>query len=208
MRRSMVVLLAAGVLAVSMVSTAFAESAERPARRSLRTDGAGVKGQTILRLHAGLSGPTGDFSDGFDGGLGVGANVAYGISRSVLFSVGVGLHNFDGDGFAGDATVVPFTFNFDAILPTSGRVHPWIGGGLGLYNVDIDTGPIVVPLFGVVSASASETNLGMNFGAGFGAPAGDRGVWGVGMKYHHIFEGDTFNDLDFITLQVGYGFFL
>lgn len=208
MRRSMIVLFAAGALAVTMISTAYAETPERSSRRSLRTDGMGLKGETILRLHGGFSGPTGDFGDVFDGGLGFGANVAHGISRNVLFSVGLAFHGFDGDGFPGDMSVMPFTFNLDAVLASSGRVKPWVGGGMGLYNLDFDTGPIVVPVFGVVSASESETNFGINFGAGFGAPAGERGVWGAGIKYHHVFEGDSFDDLGFLTLQVGYGFFL
>lgn len=208
MRRSMFVLLAAGLLAVTLVSDVFAASAERPTRRSPRSEGHGVQGQTLLRLHGGFSSPTGDFGDGFDGGLGFGANIAHGISRSVLFSAGVGYHGFDGDGFAGDATVIPFTFNLDTFLPSSGRVHPWVGGGIGFYNVEIDSGPIFVPFFGVISGSVSETNFGINFGAGFGTRAGERGVWGAGLKYHHIFEGDTFTDLDFVTLQVGYGFYL
>lgn len=208
MRRSIYMLLAAGLVAATMVPDVFAASAERPARRAPRSEGHGAQGQTILRLHGGFSSPTGDFGDVFDGGLGFGANIAHGISRSVLFSAGVAYHGFDGDGFAGDATVIPFTFNLDAFLPSSGRVHPWFGGGVGLYNVDIDTGPIFVPFVGVISGSVSETNFGINLGAGFGAPAGDSGVWGAGLKYHHIFEGDTFTDLDFVTLQVGYGFYL
>ncbi|HEY6571985.1 MAG TPA: outer membrane beta-barrel protein, partial [Candidatus Eisenbacteria bacterium] len=150
----------------------------------------------------------GDFGDFFDGGLGVGVNVAYGVSRSVLLSAGLAYHTFDGNLLGTDATVIPFTFNVDAILPTSGSVHPWIGGGMGLYNVEIDSGTINVPFFGPISASVSETNFGFNLGAGFGAPAGSKGVWGAGLKYHHIFEGDTFSDLDFVTMQVGYGFYL
>ncbi len=208
MRRSMFALLAAGMLTVTMVSEVLAASAERPTRRARSSDGPGVQGRTVLRLHGGLSSPTGDFGNAFDGGFGFGANIARGISRSVLFSVGVAYHGFDGDGFGGNATVIPFTFNLDAFLPNSGRVHPWVGGGLGLYNVEIDSGPIVVPFFGVISGSVSETNFGINFGAGFGAPAGDNGVWGAGLKFHHVFEGDTFTDLDFVTMQVGYGFYL
>lgn len=208
MRRSIFTLLATGLLVATITTNGFAAEAERPARRAARSQGSGVEGQTILRLHGGFSSPTGDFGDVFDGGLGFGVNVAHGIGRSVLLSMGVAYHGFDGDGFAADARVIPFTFNVDAFLPSSGRVHPWIGGGMGLYNVEVETDAIYVPLFGVTSVSADETNFGINFGAGLGAPAGSNGVWGVGLKYHHVFDGDIFSDLDFVTMQVGYGFYL
>jgi opacity protein-like surface antigen len=212
MRRISMTWMAAAVLAISFAvdaasaASAGAESAG-PARRSLR-EGRGVNDATLLRMHAGFAMPSGDFGDVFDGGFGFGLNIAHGISRSVLISAGVAYHGFDGEGFDADASITPVTLNLDAILPSSGRIKPWIGGGIGFYNVDVDTGPIVIPAFGTVSGSIDETNFGINLGAGFGAPAGASGVWGLGIKYHHVFEGDIFDETEFLTLQVGYGFFL
>jgi len=208
MRRVTLVLLATALLVLVVAAEAFGASLERPVRRSERQSGAGVEDVTLLRLHGGFSIPSGDFGDGFDTGFGIGANIAHGVSRSILLSAGVAYHHFDGNGFGGDASIVPLTFNIEGVFPSSGKIHPWIGGGIGAYDINVDTGPIVIPLFGIVSGSASETNMGFNFGAGIASKAGERGVWGVGFKFHHIFDGDTFDSIDFATLQGGYGFYL
>jgi hypothetical protein len=203
---------AATVVALVLLATtdALAASAAGPARRQLRSDreGAGVEGLTMLRLHGGLTSPTGDLGDAFDGGLGIGADIAHGVSRSLFLVGGVAYHSFDGDGFAADASIVPITFGVATLLPSSGTVRPWLAGGIGFYDIDMDFGTIQIPTFGLVTVSDSETNFGFNFGAGFGAPAGERGAWGAGIKFHHVFDGDLFDDLDFLTVQVGYGFYL
>jgi len=206
MRRSVLVLLGMSFVVASLAAGASAGSLARPSRRSVDPAGAGVEGLTILRIHAGFSAPTGSFSDNFNTGLGVGANIAYGVSRSVLLSAGVAYHNFNGDGFDGDATIVPVTFNVESILPSSSTVHPYIGGGFGFYNEERESNAIIVQPS--ESNTVSETNTGINFGAGIGARSGEKDVWAVGFRYHHIFEGDRFSDVDFITLQAAYGFFL
>jgi opacity protein-like surface antigen len=208
MRRTAITLAALSLLALAAAVPASAASFERPVRRSASSDGAGVEGITLLRLHGGLSVPSGDFGDGFNSGIAFGADIAHGVGRSLLLSGGVAYHHFDGDGFNGHASIVPLTFNVEGLFPSSGKVHPWIGGGIGLYDVHVDTGTFVIPGFGAVSASASETNFGFNFGAGIGSRTGDRRVWGVGFKFHHIDGGDVFNDIEFATIQGAYGFFL
>ena len=204
MRRSLVLVFALSLLHAACASGALAGSLAHPSRRAADPAGAGVDGARYLRLHVGISAPTGNFSDDFDAGLGVGASIALGVSRTVLLSVGAGYHGFNGNGFDGDATIVPVTFNVENVFPSSGGVHPWIGGGIGLYNIEVESNAII--LQPGESNSVDETNTGINFGAGFGAKSGDRDVWGVGLRYHHVFEGDRFNDLDFLTLQATYGF--
>ena len=210
MQRSRFILAAAAALLVfTFAATAHAESSARPVRR-YDSDGGrsvGLHGATLLRVHGGLSFPTGDFGDAFDMGFGLGANIAHGVSRNVLLSGGVAYHHFDGNGFGGDASIVPITFNIEYLFPGSEKMHPYIGGGIGMYDVTVDTGTIVVPGFGAISASESETNFGINFGAGLAWRGHGNGVWGVGFRYHHI-DGDNFPDADFGTIQVGYGFFL
>src|SRR5262245_43037458 len=186
MRRIHVVFAAAALLAATFTpAAAFAslgsdvalESLSRPMHRSEEGGRGGVDGITLLRLHAGFSLPSGDFGDGFDTGLGFGANIAHGISRTVILSGDVSFHNFDGNGFSGDATVVPITFNVEGVFPSGGKIHPWIGGGVGLYDIDVDTGTFFVPGFGLVSGgSVSETNFGLNFGGGIASRAGAKGV--------------------------------
>jgi hypothetical protein len=126
---------------------------------------------------------------------------------SILLSTAVAMHRFDADGADGNMTIIPWTFNIDAVIPTEGHVHPWVGGGFGVYNEDVDVSAYA-PGFGTISASVSETNFGLNMGMGVGGPLGPRSLWGTGFKFHHIFEGDTFNDLSFFTFQFGFGFLL
>jgi opacity protein-like surface antigen len=129
--------------------------------------------------------------------------VAHGVSRNVLLSGGFGYHNLDGDGFSGSADIIPLTFNADVVFPMEGKVHPWIGGGLGAYsiNMEIDEG-------GIFAFDEGETNLGINLGMGLGGPMGATTTWGAAFRYHSIFEGDVFNDLQFVTFQFGVGFLL
>ena len=205
-----------GALAASLLlllaTAASAESGSGgPVRRREwreRTGDAGVAGITMLRVNGGLASPTGDFGDLFDTGFGAGFSLAYGVSPTVLLSTGLSFQTFDADFFDGDATVIPWTFNIDAVIPTTGQIRPWVGGGLGAYNVDIEERVYVPALNRVALVSESETNFGLNFGMGVGGPMGARTAWGAGLRYHHVFEGDVFNNLDFFTLQFGVGFVL
>lgn len=162
--------------------------------------GGGVEGMTMLRVTGGLSMPSGDLGDAFETGIGLGLSVAHGVSRNVLLSGGFGYHHLDGDGFSGGTDIIPMTFNADVVFPTQGKVHPWIGGGIGAYNVDMEVDPL--------GLDESETNFGINLGMGLGGPMGEKTTWGAAFRYHSIFEGDTFNDLQFVTLQFGVGFLL
>jgi len=201
-----------GILCAALLLSAagaFAESAAaRPAgSRDLRqrSKSEGVDKLTLLRLTGGISMPSGNLGDGFETGPGLGLSLAYGVSPIVLLSTGVGYHHFGADGGGADIDIIPVTFNVDAMIPTEGHVRPWVGGGLGLYNVDleVDTSD---PFAG--DDGVSESNAGINFGMGLGGPMGARTTWGAAFRYHHIFEGDTFNDLDFLTFQFGVGFAL
>jgi hypothetical protein len=207
MHRTLFALLALTLAAPSTAAGASGAESARPKHQSSGAARSGLDGVTLLRLHVGITTPTGNLSDSFDTGLGLGASVAYGVSRTVLLSFGAAYHNFNGDGFDGDATIVPLTMNVEGILPSSGKVHPWISGGFGFYNIDVESNAIFVPP-APGATSVSETNTGISLGAGIGSRSGDNDVWGVGFRYHHIFEGDEFNDLDFITFQAAYGFFL
>ena len=177
-----------------------------PPREHRAATGPGIKGVTMIRFHAGISSPTGNFSDGFDTGWGAGAGAAYGVSPRVLLSGDLAYHHFEEKGVSGRMEIVPFTVGADYIIPTTGQVHPWVGGGIGIYHLDwsrdvlIDILPPVV-----VRASASETDAGIHLGAGVGGPLGARTDWGVGFRIHEIFEGSGFPSSDFITIQFGIG---
>lgn len=194
-------------LLLTFASGAWAESLERPVRRSASRGrvwhGEGFQGRTILRVNAGFSVPTGDTGDAFESGWGIGASVGYGVSRNVLLSWGIAYHEFDSEFTSGRLAVTPVGMSADVALPTSGRVRPWLSTGLGLYHVS-EKIPVLIPPFGLVTASDSENDLGISLGMGITTPISPRTAFGAGFKVHHVF-GSDFPDTDFITFQVGLG---
>jgi opacity protein-like surface antigen len=190
-------------LLLLFAATAWAESSDRPVRRraySGGTQGEGVNGLTMLRIHGGLSAPIGDFSDAYDAGWGLGGSIAHGVSRSVLLSAALAYHRFENSVFSDThASITPFTMNADVVLPTRSTVRPFVGGGIGLYHVteSIDLGGATV--------SDSENNFGINMGFGVGGPLSARTLWGAGVKLHQVWGGD-FLDTPFFTFQFGFGF--
>ena len=184
---------------VSLATAALAETAGGPYRERYRerTYSNGFEGRTYLRFHGGISFPSGDFSDAVNSGFGLGASIGYGVGRSTIISGGVAYHRF-GEEFAdGHVKIVPVTANIDYGFASSGRVRPWISGGLGLYHLSETV--FVSP---TVEATDSESDFGFNLGFGIAMPTSGRSAWGVGLKYHHI-DGDGFPDTNFLTLQAG-----
>ena len=187
----------------SLAATTLAETAGGPHReyprdrareRSWRS---GFEGRTYLRVHGGISLPSGDFSNAVNTGLGLGASLGYGIGRNTILSGGVAYHRFGEDFADGHVSVVPVTAAVDYGFSSGGRVRPWISGGLGLYHLSETI--LVSP---TVEATDRENDLGFNLGFGIALPTSGRNAWGVGFKYHHI-SGDTFPDTNFLTLQAG-----
>jgi len=162
-----------------------------------RTDRNGYEGRTMLRVHMGLSMPTGSFDDIANTGWGIGGSIGYGVGRNTMISGGVAFHHFGNEFIDGHTNIVPITGSVDYGFNTRGRVRPWISGGLGLYSVsfedDLPSGTV----------SGSESDLGFNFGFGIAAPMSSGNSWGAGFKFHHV-GGDV--DSDFVTVQAGLGF--
>jgi opacity protein-like surface antigen len=184
-------------------ATAWAESSDRPVRSRAWQDrdrSEGVQGLTMIRVHGGLSAPIGDFSNVYDAGWGLGASVAHGVSRVVLLSTAVSYHRFEHEVFSDvHASITPWTFNADVVLPTRSAVHPFLGGGIGLYHISESED------FGFGTVSFSENNFGINMGAGIGGPLSPRTLWGAGVRLHQVWGGD-FIDTPFFTFQFGFGF--
>lgn len=160
----------------------------------------GFEGRTFLRVHMGLSMPSGNFDDLANTGLGIGGSIGYGVGHNTIVSGGVAFHHFGGDLFDGHTNIVPITAAVDYGFNTRGRVRPWISGGLGVYSVSFEDD---VPGVGVVSDS--EADFGFNLGFGVAGPLNPNTAWGAGFKFHHI-AGDNLNDMDFIALQGGLSF--
>lgn len=164
-----------------------------------RTFRGGFEHRTMLRVHMGLSSPTGDFSNAVNSGWGIGGSVGYGIGRNTVLSGGVAYHHF-GEDPDGHVSIVPITAALDYGFNTRGRVRPWISGGMGVYNL---SETFFVPSVGDVSDS--EADFGFNLGFGIAAPLNPSTAWGAGFKFHHI-VGNNFPDTDFIAIQAGLAF--
>jgi opacity protein-like surface antigen len=192
MRRILtMILLAAAVLTAADAAMAqrYRDRYERPRR---------IEGRAVGTVHIGMSSPTGDLGDVFDSGLGFGASIGYGISESVILSLGLSHHSFDHETFSDEkVTITPGTFNADYVFG-SRSLMPWVGGGIGIYNVNdqIEGFP-----------DEDESSFGFNLGAGVAGAIGRRTLIGGGFRYHSV-SGDELPDSEFVTFQVGLGFFL
>src|SRR5438132_4598565 len=157
----------------------------------------GFQGRTMLRVHAGLSIPSGDFDNVVNTGWGIGGSVGYGVGRNTVLSGGVAYHHFGDEAVDGHTTIVPITASVDYGFNSRGRVRPWISGGLGVYSVSFRD---FVP--GTGEVSDSEADFGFNLGFGIAESMNSETSWGAGFKFHHV-VGNDFIDSDFIALQGG-----
>lgn len=173
---------------------------EYPGDEGYRSDRGGFEGRTMLRVHMGLSMPSGDFDNAVNTGWGLGGSLGYGIGRNTVLSGGVAYHHFGEEFTSGHVSIVPVTVAVDYGFNTRGKVRPWISGGLGVYSL---SETVFVPSIGDVSDS--EADFGFNLGFGIAAPLNPSSSWGAGFKFHHV-VGSNFPDTDFIALQGGLAF--
>jgi hypothetical protein len=158
--------------------------------------------QAKFSLGAGLSLPSGDLSDGVNTGFHGLAAVSF---VPTGFPVGIqvdGMYNrfgVDDGGFPGDVDanfqVLQGTANavYRFVTSEESKLHPYIIGGVGLYNYKF-TGDDVPDDFG------SETDFGINAGAGFDFTAGNVGLFVEG-RFHNVFADD--DNLNLIPITVG-----
>jgi len=204
------------IVSIALLVLAAAASAEsldltyHPYRdRAYHDDyrGGSLEGRTMLRVHAGISAPTGDFGDAMNTGFGLGVSLGYGLSHDVVLAWGVAYHRFDEEFVDGHVAITPVTMSVDYGFSSRSKVRPWISGGLGLYHVNEETTEFNNGLGVLVTDSFSENDFGLNFGGGIATPISPRTSFGAGLKYHHI-VGNDFPDSDFFALQAGLGFSL
>jgi hypothetical protein len=199
-RRLWTYIVSFGIL-LSMAGTERKSSVRTAMSRDRACAAAMDRGQTMLRVHGGMSSPTGDFDNAVNTGWGLGASLGYGIGSSTILSWGVAYHRFGEEAADGHVGVTPVTMALDYGFHTSGSVRPWISGGLGLYHLGEKITEQVAQATFVVT-SDSENDFGFNFGFGIAMPTSGRSSWGAGLKFHHI-VGNNFPDTDFIALQAG-----
>jgi len=155
----------------------------------------------------GLSLPLGDFGDGagtgWHGLAAVGfqpANLPIGFQVDGMYQR-FSLDAVDGvevpDGFDGNFRMLQGTANAVYTFTTAeeSTFHPYLIGGVGLYNFKL-TGDDVPEL-------DSETDFGINAGAGFDFQAGAVGLFVEG-RFHNVFTDGS--DVNFIPITVGVRF--
>src|SRR5689334_24728326 len=116
------------LLLLVLASTASADALsgprrnrEYPGEEGYRSDrGGGFEGHTMLRVHIGLSMPSGDFDNAVNTGWGLGGSLGYGIGRNTVLSGGVAYHHFGEDGASGHVGIVPVTAAVDYGFNTRG----------------------------------------------------------------------------------------
>jgi hypothetical protein len=153
----------------------------------------------------GLTVPLGDFADavgtGFHGLAAVGfqpANFPVGIQVDGMFQ----RFGVDDDPVFGDVDanfrLLQGTVNAVYAFQTSpdSKIRPYLIGGVGLYNAKV-TGD------DVIGDPESETDFGINAGAGFDFTAGAVGLFVEG-RFHNVFSDP--DNTNFIPISVGVRF--
>lgn len=153
-------------------------------------------------INAGAALPMGDFGDfastGFDAGAtgtwmfaptwGVGVDVAYYMWGAKDEPAGVDA----------SANAIQASGHFLYMFPSEGNVKPWLKAGAGIYNI----GAKVEGAGPTFDFDDSEANFGFNIGGGVNLKSSDTMSYGIGLAYHTVAEGDTFDKTDFLTVNL------
>jgi hypothetical protein len=153
-------------------------------------------------LGGGLTLPLGDFGDAASTGFHGLAAVAF---QPADFPVGIQVDGmFQRLGTDEDPVLGDVDANFQILQGTANavyrfqtseesKVHPYLIGGVGLYNYKL-TGD------DIPDGAGSETDFGLNAGAGFEFAAGSVGLFVEG-RFHNVFADGS--NLNFIPITVG-----
>jgi hypothetical protein len=153
-----------------------------------------VQAQTSmsLGLGGGAAVPTGTMSDGAKTGW---SSEVVARVKPAASPVGLQLDGFYNrfalDGIDGNSRMIGGTANAVLAFPIAGRAHPYLIGGVGVYN-----GKTTVTGLG---SSESETKFGANAGAGLDVGLGKSAALFAEGRLHAIFNGVT----DLNTAQDG-----
>ena len=152
----------------------------------------------------GLTLPLGDFGDaagtGFHGLAAVGfqpANLPIGFQLDGMYQR-FGVEDAPDD-FDANFQIIQGTVNavYTFVTAEESTFHPYLIGGVGLYNAKA-TGDDVPDDLG------SETDFGINAGAGFNFQAGAVGLFVEG-RFHNVFTEDESTNFIPITLGIRFG---
>jgi len=186
-------LAAAALIAASLVSADAAQAQGAAAPRPL-----------TLGASAGFTLPIGDFGEAMNTGFNVGAHLAF-TPATLPFGVRVegqfnrfGIADNELIGFEADGNIqiISGTANVLLGVPTDiGAIRPYVIGGVGIYNYR-SSGSFT--LGGETqSGTASQTDFGLNGGAGVGFGLGGLAAF-VEARYHVIFNAPDDDELEAI----------
>ena len=155
---------------------------------------AGAASNMTFGITGGAAVPTGDFSDVANTGYNFGGTGTVMVNQSWGVGADVAYHMWNGSSdlntgtqlLLGDPSAewkfsaIQGTGNLQYMIPAQGAVHPWLKGGLGLYDIkaklNSDSG----------STDSSENDFGWNLGGGFNYAVSPAYSLGVGAAYHAI----------------------
>jgi len=159
-------------------------------------------------IYGGLGMPTGDFSDAASTGYDFGATgtwmfaPTWGVGVDVAYFSWSGSDDIEATGDDWTFSAVQATGHGLFMIPTQGNMHPWLKGGLGMYNMKASV-DYATPPGG--SADDSESNFGFNVGGGIDMATSPTMRVGVGAAYHIIQTDPDATNLFTVDLHVRFG---
>jgi len=148
------------------------------------TPSSGLKGSWSIGPMGGLFVPLGDLSDKDKGNAKMGFNIGGLVDYFVTDAIGIGVDGaFSSSSNKDDSDIKFKTTNFGAhgewLLPTGGKVIPYLGAGVGYYNHKIEASS------GGTSVSTTKGGVGFNGGVGVGFLASETMSVVADLRYHY-----------------------
>ena len=151
--------------------------------------------QIQLGLQAGPQFPLGDFSSGYNTGMGLNASARYMVTDDVAAGLNIGYNHFKTDYDDFSCSLMPITLFADYTLSTN-VIRPYLGFDLGLYNFSWKW------KFGSTVSRDSELHFGIAPKAGIGYALNDNMELTGEFKWNYVM-GDNGNDIDWFGFNVG-----
>jgi len=190
----------AGLLMAMMLTAVMASSA-------------GAAGNMVFGITGGAAVPTGDFSDAASTGFNFGGTGTMMLNQSWGVGADVAYHMWNGSDdlnagtqlLLGDPSAewkfsaVQATGHLQYMIPAQGAMHPYLQGGLGMYDIkaklDSDSG----------SADDSQSNFGWNLGGGFNYAVSPAYSLGLGAAYHMVQTDPSTTNLYTVNATLMFG---
>jgi outer membrane protein W len=154
-----------------------------------------VNGQIQVGAGLGLQMPVGDFSDGYNPGIGLHVAGKYLLNEKMAVGLNLGYAKFGSEYEHLSCSMVPVTGLFEYYLGKKGKVTPYVGADLGLYNLGVKY------KYEGTKTSDSELYFGLAPVAGILYELNDLISLTGNLKYNVVFADDE--SLSYIGINVG-----